>query len=114
MSTKRYKLFATCYDKRGRILSYGENSYKKSHPLMRQLSIEAHGHPEKIYLHAELQAILRAGDRKIHKLVVQRFDDSGKPAMAKPCPICQKALKLYGVNIVCYTTDSETLMTEFY
>lgn len=112
MSIKRYKLFATCYDKRGRVLSYGENSYRKSHPLMAQLSIETHGHPEKMFLHAEVQALLRCADKKPHRLFVQRFDSEGKPAMAKPCPICQKALKLYGVKEVWYTSDHQEIVKE--
>lgn len=112
MSIKRYKLFATCYDKRGRILSYGENSYSKTHPLMAELSKEMHGHPEKMYLHAEVQALLRCGDRKPYKLVVQRFDSEGKPAMAKPCLICQKALQLYGVKELCYTNEHQQIVKE--
>ena len=105
MSIKRYKLFATCYDKRGRILSYGENSYSKTHPLMAELSKEMHGHPEKMYLHAEVQALLRCGDRKPYKLVVQRFDSEGNPKLAKPCRTCQSIIKSYGVKIVRYTTE---------
>jgi deoxycytidylate deaminase len=112
MSEKRFKLFATCYDKRGRILSYGENSYSKSHPMMKQLSLELLGHSERIYLHAEVQALLRAGDKKVHRLVVQRFDSEGKPALAKPCPICRKALELYGVKELCYTNEYQQITKE--
>lgn len=112
MSEKRFKLFATCYDKRGKILSYGENSYSKTHPMMKQLSEEVHGSAIKIHLHAEVQALLRCGDRKPHKLVVQRFDSEGNPAMAKPCPICQKALQLYGVKELCYTDEHQQIVKE--
>lgn len=112
MSIKRYSLFATCYDKRGKVLSYGENSYTKTHPLMQNLSIKAHGHPEKIYLHAEVQALLRCGDKKPYRLLVQRFDSEGKMATAKPCPICQKALRLYGVKELWYTSDHQEIIKE--
>lgn len=104
MCTKRYKLFATCYDKRGRILSYGENSYSKSHPMMKYLAERVGVSEAKIYLHAEVQALLRAGDKQVHKLLVQRFDEQGKPALAKPCKICQEALKMHGCSILEYTT----------
>lgn len=79
---------------------------------MAELSKEMHGHPEKMYLHAEVQALLRCGDKKPYKLIVQRFDSEGKPAMAKPCPICQKALQLYGVKEVWYTSEHQQLVKE--
>ena len=80
--------------------------------MMKQLSIELLGHPERMYLHAEVQALLRAGDKKVHRLVVQRFDSDGKPAMAKPCAICQKALQLYGVKHLWYTNEYQQITKE--
>lgn len=106
MAYKKFSLFATCYDKRNRIISAGENNYKKSHPLMKQLALQLGEHPEKIYLHAEVQALLRAGDTEVYRLLVQRFNAEGRPALAKPCRICQKALQMYGVKVVEYSTDS--------
>jgi tRNA(Arg) A34 adenosine deaminase TadA len=79
---------------------------------MKQLSLELLGHSERIYLHAEVQALLRAGDKKVHRLVVQRFDSEGKPALAKPCPICRKALELYGVKELCYTDEHQQITKE--
>ena len=53
---------ATIYDKRGNILSIGYNSYTKSHPYQAKLAALV-DEPYKIYLHAEIQAIvnLRGG-----------------------------------------------------
>ena len=112
MSEKRYQIFATTYDKRGRILAGATNDYKKSHPLQRQLSIQVYGHPEKMYLHAELAACLRSGDKEIHRIVVQRFDSQGRPALAKPCMMCMKALELYGVKFLWYTNEYQQITKE--
>lgn len=102
MSTKRYKIKATCYDKRGRVISSGENNYRKSHPLMQRFAKEV-GLENKIYLHAEVQALLRAGDREIHTIFVERYNADGSPATARPCPICQKAISYFGVKRVIFT-----------
>lgn len=69
-------------------------------------------HPEKIYLHAEVQSLLRAGDRSVHSLFVQRFDSGGKPATAKPCKICRKALEIYGVKELSYTSSCGEIIQE--
>ena len=105
MTYKRFNLFATCFDKRGRVISSGQNDYKKSHPLMKSLSVQLGEHPDKIYLHAEVQALLKAGDRNVHSVLVQRFNAKGEPALAKPCKVCSKALKMYGVKVVRYTSE---------
>jgi tRNA(Arg) A34 adenosine deaminase TadA len=84
------------------ILSVGINSYSKSHPLMLHLNREV-GHPEQIYLHAEISAILRARDKPIHRIVVERYNAKGLPANAAPCPICQRAIKMFGIKIVEHT-----------
>jgi len=78
------------------------NDYRKSHPLMRQLAAKVGLH-EKLYLHAEVLAILRSGDRKISSIYIERYNTDGSPAMAKPCPVCQEAIQLWGIKNVFYT-----------
>lgn len=107
MATKRFKIEAKAYDKRGQLLASGKNSYTKSHPLM-QFFAHKVGLHEKIYLHAEVQALLRCGDKQPHKLVVERYKEDGSPAMVKPCPVCQEAIKAFGVKIVQYTCEGGT------
>lgn len=102
MSDKRFELTAFAYDKRGKLLASGENSYRKTHPLMKHFSSLC-GHEHKIYLHAEVQALIRAGDQKVHRLVVKRYGAQGDPLLAKPCEVCQKAIKAFGVAVVEYT-----------
>ncbi len=92
---------ALAYDKRGRLLSVGRNSYVKTHPLQAKFARQA-GTPDKIYLHAEIDALIKAGTR-VHRLVVIRKDKYGRDMLAKPCSCCQLALKFFGVNQVEHT-----------
>lgn len=98
----RHKVVAYCYDKRGRLISRASNSYKKTHPLQKHFA-NLVGRPEAEYLHAEIAALLRTNDRPIHHIHIERFDKQGNPALAKPCSICEAAIKAYGVKTVSYT-----------
>lgn len=102
MSYKKYEIVATCYDKRGRVLSSGKNQYLKTHPLQYEYASSA-GMPEKIYLHAEVDAIIRAKGKKIHKISIERYDAEGNPKLAKPCPVCSIAIKTAGIQKIEYT-----------
>jgi len=99
----KYNLTATIYDKRGRVISRGENSYWKTHPFQGELS-EKYGNGEEIYLHAEISAIVRLKDwSKAHKILVERYDRQGNPALAKPCKLCRKAIEKAGIVLVEHT-----------
>ena len=99
----RYSLEATIYDKRGRVLAVGNNSYTKSHPLQVKFA-EKVGKPDAIFLHAEMDALRRLKDwDKAHRIVVTRFDKNGEPAIAKPCKICRLALEHAGINHIEHT-----------
>ena len=99
--SRKYEITALAYDKRGKLLSVGRNSYTKTHPLQAQLGRRA-GKPNSIYLHAELAALLKAREQ-VWKLVVLRYDKEGKPVLAKPCPSCKLAIKQFQVKQVEYT-----------
>jgi tRNA(Arg) A34 adenosine deaminase TadA len=100
---RKFDIKATIYDKRGRVISYGVNSYLKSHPLQGQLAKKV-GRPEAIFLHAEIAALVKLKDwAKAHRIKVERYDVYGNPVTAKPCPICQSALKKAGIQIVEHT-----------
>lgn len=100
-SKKRYNITAFAYDKKGKLLSVGKNSYTKTHPLQAKYAIKA-DRPLSIYLHAEIAAMIKARG-KIHRIVVTRFDHKGKPKLARPCPACQLALHDYGVKHIEHT-----------
>ena len=98
---RKYHITAMAYNKRGKLLAVGHNSYIKTHPLQAKFGKES-GRPNAIYIHAELAALLKARE-KVHRLVVLRYDKKGKPAMAKPCPACQVAIKHFGVKHIEHT-----------
>ena len=59
----------------------------------------------KIYRHAELAALLDAGQHEVYSVFVQRLDAAGQPANAKPCKTCQSILRSFGVKLANFTTD---------
>jgi deoxycytidylate deaminase len=95
-------LMAFAYDKRGRLISTGKNSYIKTHPVQARYAKKA-GLPNKVYMHAELDALLRARGTKVHKMVVIRIGKDGSYMKAKPCEGCQLALKDFGVREIEHT-----------
>jgi tRNA(Arg) A34 adenosine deaminase TadA len=101
----KHVLTAIIYDKKGRVLSIGQNNYTKSHTIQAKYAKKA-GKPESIYLHAEIHAIIKCRSlNKAHKIFISRYDKNGKPRLAKPCPICQNAIKEAGIKIIEYTVD---------
>lgn len=96
----RQRVAAIALDKRGRVISYGVNSYCKTHPEQKDLA-EKVGNPDACFLHAEVAAIVKA-KRPIHKLVVARIGSTGEFLPSYPCPICLLAIK-----------ESEVLSLEF-
>lgn len=102
---KRHKVIAFCLDKQFRILSFGENSFEKTHPKQK-LAAHKVGNDHRIYLHAEMQAILRARS-DIYAIYIARFDKNGSPKLAKPCPMCELAILEAGIKKVMYTVEND-------
>lgn len=96
-------VLAKCYDKQGRLLSSAYNSYNKTHPIMAYLAKATGQSRFRVYLHAEVLAILRAGDKQIHKITVERYYKDGTPALAKPCKMCQLFINMHGIKKVEHT-----------
>jgi deoxycytidylate deaminase len=100
---KRHNVTAFIYDKRNRLISAGKCNYTKSHPLQAHHA-KAVGQDYKIYLHAEIHALVKLKDwSKAHRIEVYRYTNDGKPANAKPCKICARAIKLAGIKEVVHT-----------
>lgn len=94
---------AFAYDRKGRLLSIGRNSYIKTHPLQAKAAKEV-GEDYKIYLHAEVAALVKIKNwQKIDKLVVTRYNKNGEPMLAKPCRVCQRLINIAGINTVEHT-----------
>jgi tRNA(Arg) A34 adenosine deaminase TadA len=100
--SKRYVIKATTYDKRGRVIAVGNNSYTRTHPRQSEMAKLA-GLEHKQHLHAEIAAIIRSRDKSIHKIMIERYDTEGNPKLAAPCPVCQMAIKLAKIKFVEYT-----------
>jgi len=90
-------------DKKGNVLSIGQNNYVKTHPYQALCASKA-GMPEKIYLHAEIDAIVKCKDiSKAHSIHIFRKGKSSKWLLAKPCPVCQTAIKQTPIKKVFHT-----------
>lgn len=102
MSNKRHFILARCYDKKGRLLGVGINSYTKTHPLQKYFA-EKVGHEHRECLHAEIAAILKCRGKPIHRIVVERYNSKGLPVNAAPCPICEEAIRAFSIPYVEHT-----------
>lgn len=103
--SNQQEVTAIIYDRRGRVLSVGNNSYVKTHTLQAHHAKKV-GLPDKQYLHAEVHAITRCKDlSKAHKIFVARYGKKGQPLLAKPCPVCQSAIKAAGIEVVEWTEE---------
>lgn len=114
-SKKKFFIFAKITDKRGRVLSIGFNSYIKTAPLQAKWAVR-NKLPKKEFIHAEMMAISRLKYQhlsKVHAIYVYRFDASGRPALAKPCKICQSAIKAANIKHVYYTTPDDALDMDY-
>lgn len=100
---RRPLLTAIIYDKRGNILSIGKNSYVKTHPLQAWYARRL-GEPTKIFLHAELAAIIKCRKAtSASRIAVFRYGKDGTPRNARPCRICTQAIKEFGIKEIEYT-----------
>ena len=103
MTKKRFSVKATVYDKRGRVLTVGENSYSKTHPLQAKYAVSV-GLDDKIFLHAEIAALSRLKSfHKPYKIVVERYLSDGSTALAKPCPVCDAAIRAHSIQRIEFT-----------
>jgi deoxycytidylate deaminase len=91
--------------KKNKIISTATNLERKTHPLQATLA-ERVGLKEKIYLHAEVNALIKAKE-KADTIVVARVGGHGycDLRISKPCKICQAALEMNNIKKIIYSTD---------
>lgn len=97
----KQQITAIIYDKRDRVLSIGQNSYSKSHPVQAEYAAKV-GEPYKLFLHAEISALVKCRG-KPYKIKIERRDKAGRYKLAKPCAICELAIKESGIKFVEYS-----------
>lgn len=85
------------------MLAIGFNSYEKTHPLQARAAAKAN-QPGKIFLHAEIAALVKARGM-VYSLSVARITKDGKAALAEPCPVCRLAMKEAGVKRIEWTRN---------
>lgn len=102
MTKKRFNIKATTFAKNGRVLAVAFNNYEKSHPIQHHFA-NLVGEPDKIFIHAEISAILKSGKNKIHRISVERYGNTGNPLPANPCKVCEAAIRAYGIIVVEHT-----------
>ena len=104
-SLSRKKVGAVLLNK-GRVVAKGVNQDTKTHPLQARLA-ELVGLEEKIYLHAEVAALIRCRS-DVDTIVVARLGghEGDELRNARPCPICTLALEQAGIKHIYYTTDN--------
>ncbi|QOE32383.1 deoxycytidylate deaminase [Klebsiella phage Muenster] len=98
---KRFLVIARALDRKGRVLSTKTNSYTQTHPVQKKFAVRA-GRCEAVWLHAEIRCLL-AARKDVHTLLIARINKEGLPVPAKPCSVCELAIKEYGVKRVIYT-----------
>ena len=95
----RYHFKAIITDKKNNVLSIGENNYNKSHPYMAKMAM-ACGEDKKIFLHAEIAAIVKCRElKKADSIYIHRIRNNGDIELANPCKICKGANRLLGLKI---------------
>jgi deoxycytidylate deaminase len=100
---QKQNVTAVIYDRKGRVLSIGKNSYVKTHPLQAKHAAKA-GNPSAVFLHAEVAAIVRCKNlSKAHRMLVTRLGRNGETLLAKPCPVCESAIFAAGIKFIDHT-----------
>ena len=92
--------------KKNEVISIATNHDCKSHPIQARWG-EKVGLREKIFLHAEIAALIKARDDADKIIVVRLGGHSGNELrMAKPCPICEAFyLRHSGISDVYYSVS---------
>jgi tRNA(Arg) A34 adenosine deaminase TadA len=91
---------------KNRVLCTATNLESKTHPIQAKFA-ERVGLHQKIYLHAEIAALIKCKE-DADTIVVARLGghNHDELRMAKPCPICALALKEAGIGNIHYTTNN--------
>jgi tRNA(Arg) A34 adenosine deaminase TadA len=102
-SSPSKKLVGAVLLNKNRVVTTATNLERKSHPLQAKFA-ERVGLKEKIFLHAEIAALVKCRE-ECDTIIVARVNNQNKLRNSRPCPICSLALKQAGVSKVYYSTN---------
>jgi len=108
--SRKYFVICASLDHHNNIISIGQNSYQKTHPMQSRLALKSGG-AYREYLHAEIASLVKSRVAPSGVMVV-RMTKNGLIRMARPCNICTLALKEAKVRHVYYTNDDGELWHE--
>ena len=111
-SDGEHRVAAFVTDKRGNVISKGVNSYTKTHPMQAEFA-EKVGQEDRIYLHAEISALVKSRKKPYAIYIARKFKNE-EFALAKPCPVCAAALKEAGVKKIVYSNSNGTATIELH
>ena len=103
LEPKKQRIYSIITDSHGRILATGTNSFSKSHPLQSYYCEMATKEQHKIFIHSELQALVRLKGRKADAIYIARVNRNNEPLPSQPCPICKMAIADAGIKKVITT-----------
>lgn len=89
--------------RKNKVIATAVNLEKKTHPLQAKFAQRV-GLVEKIYLHAEVSALIKARE-DADTIVVARVNNQNKLRNSCPCKVCALALEEAGVKNIYYSTD---------
>jgi len=101
-SPSKKKVGAVLLNKNKVVVS-ATNLETKSHPIQARFA-ERVGLHQKIYLHAEISALVKCRE-ECDTIIVARVNPQEKLRNSRPCPICELALKEAGITKIHYSTD---------
>ena len=90
---------------KNKVVCQAVNLDTKTHPKQAQYAKRA-GRKQKIYLHAEIAALIKCRT-ECDTIVVARLGGHSHNELrnAKPCPVCSLALEEAGIKHIIYSTD---------
>jgi len=113
-SPSRKKVGAVLFNAKRKVITSATNNDFKSHPIQAKWAQRVGLH-EKIYLHAEMACLIKAREDGDMIVVVRLGGHDGKSLRnAKPCPICEPALRYAGIKHVYYSVTDNTFQYEYW
>ena len=104
-----YKVGAAIFDRKKNLISIGWNK-QKTHVKQWEYACKV-GKPLCAYLHAEVDALIKVKDKEPFSIVIVRLTKTGL-SIAKPCPICERAISETGIKKIYWTNREGVLVCQ--